>query len=81
MIKEPLLIIICILLVIGCYTNYQGWEHCYQNKERIANDLYKMQTEDKIKYSDYTLIKLNAWHYENKVIELEAKLKELRVKK
>ncbi len=43
--KEPLLIVACILLIFGCYFNYQGWNDCSKRKERIADDLYKIEKE------------------------------------
>ena len=81
MIKEPILIIICIILSCVCYTNYQGWERCYQNKERIADDLYKMQKEAIVKNSEHFRTKLDLRCCEVKIAELEAKFKETRYKK
>ena len=81
MIKDAILIIICIVLACGCYTNYQGWERCQKTNDYLGDEIYKAQKKSKADYSDYFRAKLDARCGEVKIAELEAKIKELRAKK
>lgn len=68
-----LLIVAYGLLSIGCYNNYQGWEKCQKNCDRIADDLYQRDKDMQAMRHDYVMSELNVMHLQNKLDKMGVK--------